>query len=122
MSAITKSSAVSLQEAKENIATQKQRQELLKSTHPMKLTDEKVNAFVEGNLWWYPVYTRYGKEVNKTLKLENVKIFSDLGKTKAYEDMSKFKTWLTGDIKVEIANLADSISADQYHIDQRRVK
>ncbi|NGX53084.1 MAG: hypothetical protein KR126chlam5_01392 [Candidatus Anoxychlamydiales bacterium] len=119
MSVTTTSAAISLQKAHANIRIQEQRKQLLETTHPMKLTDEKVNAFVKSILTWFPVYTRYGNEVNKTLKLENVKIFADLGKKEANKDMSKFKTWLTNDIKVEIENVADSISADQYHIDHR---
>ncbi|NGX48770.1 MAG: hypothetical protein K940chlam5_00360 [Candidatus Anoxychlamydiales bacterium] len=119
MSATTKSPAVSLPEAQVRIAILQKRKELLESTNPMKLTDEKVKAFVESNLWWYPVYTSYGQEVNKTLKLENVEIFAVLGKTEANKDMPKFKAWLTGDIQKELGNLADRISADQYHIAQR---
>ena len=119
MSVTTTSAASSLRQSHENIRTQEQRKQLLEATHPMKLTDEKVNAFVKSILTWFPVYTRYGKEVNKTLKLENVKIFAELGKREANKDMSKFKTWLTNDIKVEIENVVARISADQYHIDHR---
>ena len=119
MSAIAKSPAVSLQEAKLNIATQQKRKELLELIHPTAMTDEKVNAFVKGVLTWFPVYTHYGKEANKTLKFENVKIFSDLGRIEADKGMAKFKAWLTGDIKNEIENINLIILNDTYFINAR---
>jgi len=114
--------AISLKQAKENIDIQTQRKELLEKTNPMNLTDEKVIEFVENNLFWYPIYTNYGKVFQNDKKLGNVEILSDLGKTKAKENMPKFKDWLTGNIKEEINSLNRRISLDQDYVNVRELK
>jgi len=121
MSTVTKSLEFSLQEARRNIDTQNQRKILLKGTDPNTMTDEKVKDFVRSVVSWYAVWTRYGEENKETLMLADLQTYSKFGEAKANKNMPKFKEWLTKDIREQIANLNDRISADQGYI-ARRVK